>query len=84
MSFGDALGAIREREGLTQVALAERMGVSRSHLCDIEKGRKLVSPALAAEYARVLGHNERQFVRLALQDQVRKAGLDYHVEIEAA
>ena len=84
LSFGDALAAVREREDLSQVELASRMGISRSHLCDIEKGRKLVSPELAAKYANLLGHSERQFVRLALQDQLAKAGLNFKVKIEAA
>ncbi len=84
LTFGGALAAIREREGLTQVGFAEKIGVSRSHLCDIEKGRKLVSPGLAAKYAKALHHPERQFVRLALQDQIRKAGLKLKVKVEAA
>ncbi len=61
----------------------DRADSTRSHLCDIEKGRKLVSPKLAAKYANNLGHSERQFVRLALQDQVAKAGLRFEVKIEA-
>lgn len=84
LSFGAALAAVREREGLSQVELAARLGISRSHLCDLEKGRKLVSPELAAKYASTLGHSERQFVRLALQDQVAKAGLRFKVTIDAA
>ena len=82
LTFGGALAAIREREGLTQVELGNEMEISRSHLCDIEKGRKLVSPSLAAKYAKVLQHSERQFVRLALQDQIQKAGLMYRVQVE--
>jgi hypothetical protein len=34
--------------------------------------------------ARVLGYSERQFVQLALQDAMERAGLDYKVKIEAA
>jgi transcriptional regulator with XRE-family HTH domain len=84
LTFGEALEAVREREALSQVDLAERMGISRSHLCDLEKGRKLVSPGLAAEYARVLRHSESQFVRLALQDQLARAGLKLVVRVDAA
>ena len=31
------------------------LGVSRSHLCDVEKGRKVVSPERAAAWAKLLG-----------------------------
>ena len=54
--------AIREGEEESQVAFAERLGISRSHLCDIEKDRKPVSPARAAEFARILGYSKVQFV----------------------
>lgn len=73
--------SIREGEGLSQVAFARKLGISRSHLCDIEKGRKPVSAAKAAKMARKLGHSEKQFVLLALQDSMTRAGLDYQISI---
>ena len=51
---------------------------------DIEKGRKLVSAKLAVVYAKKLCASEVQYVRLAIQDQLRNAGLDYEVEIRKA
>ena len=84
LTFGRALRAVREREELTQVALAERMDVGRQTVCDLEQGRRLPSPGLAAKYAKALRHHEGQFVRLALQDQVRKAGLKFTIKVEAA
>ena len=47
-----------------QTERAVRLGVSRSHLCDLEKGRKSVSPARAAAFAAIPGYSEKQFVRL--------------------
>ena len=58
--------------------------MSKSHLCDVEKGRKTVSPERAAKWARVLGYPESVFVRLAIQGELDAAGLRYEVEIEAA
>ena len=84
LSFAMALRATREGEGLGQAEFAQRLGLSRSHLCDIEKGRKAVSPERAAEFARKLGYSERQWVRLALQDLVDRAGLRFKVEVRAA
>jgi len=66
--------AIRARLGLSQAAFARKLGVTRSYLCDLEKNRKTVSPAKAAKFARLLGYSEQQYVRLALQDALKRAG----------
>ena len=84
LSLGKFLQSIRLGEEMSQVEFAEQLGISKSHLCDIEKGRKLVSPARAAIFAKILKYSSEQFVRLALQDQVEKAGLKLKVKIEAA
>jgi DNA-binding XRE family transcriptional regulator len=84
LTFGEALAAVRDREGLGQAELARMAGVTRSTICDLEKGRTLPSPELAAKYARLLDHSEAQFVRLVFQDQVRKAGLRLRVSVKAA
>ncbi len=84
LTFGEALVAVRDREGISQADLARMAGVTRSTICDLEKGRAFPSPELAAKYARILNHSEAQFVRLAFQDQVRKAGLHLRVSVEAA
>jgi transcriptional regulator with XRE-family HTH domain len=83
LTLGGLLSAIREGEEESQVEFAERLGISKSHLCDIEKGRKMLSPARAAKFARTLRYSEAQFVRLALQDLVEEAGLDMRVQIQA-
>ena len=84
LTLGRFILSIREGEEMSQVAFAEKLGISKSHLCDIEKGRKVVSAAKAASMARILGYSEIQFVQLALQDVVKRAGLEYQVRIEAA
>jgi len=84
LSLGKFLQSIRLGEEMSQVEFADQLGISKSHLCDIEKGRKLVSPERAANYAKILRYSPEQFVRLALQDQVEKAGLKFKIKIEAA
>jgi transcriptional regulator with XRE-family HTH domain len=84
LTFGEMLSSIRLGDETTQVDFADRLGISKSHLCDIEKNRKTVSPARAARFAEVLGYNTEQFVRLALQDQIEQAGLRLIVRVEAA
>lgn len=41
--FGVRLRQLRMRKGLTQVQLAERLGLDRSYLADIERGKRNVS-----------------------------------------
>jgi transcriptional regulator with XRE-family HTH domain len=84
LTLGGALSAIREADNESLAVFAERLGVSRSHLSDIEHGRRAVSPERAARFAKALGHSQAQFVRLALQDQVRSAGLKMRVDVHAA
>jgi len=84
ITLGALIEAIRSGEEITQGELAARLGVSKSHLCDIEKGRKLVSPERASRFAELLGYSSDHFVRLALQDAVDRAGLRYRVQVTAA
>ncbi len=84
LTFGDTVRAARELIEISQVELARRLGVGRQSVCDIEKGRALVSVDKAARFAKALDHNEKLFVRLALQDQVAKAGLKLKVTVNDA
>jgi len=82
LTIGDLLCSIREGEELSMAAFAEKLGISRSHLNDIEKGRKPVSLQKAAEYAQVLGYSEQQFIRLAIQDLLARNDLEeYEVDL---
>jgi transcriptional regulator with XRE-family HTH domain len=60
------------------------LGISKSHLNDLEKGRKAVSPERAARFAACLGYSEARFVKLALQDLVDRGGLKLLVDVRAA
>ena len=84
LSLGAALSGIRESDGESLSQFAVRLGISRTHLCDIEQGRRTVSPERAARFAKALKQHQAQFVRLALQDQVRNAGLRLKVDVHAA
>jgi len=77
------LWAIRKSKGLPQVKFAEVLNISPQHLCDIEHGRKVVSPKLAASYAEKLGYSKEQFIRLSLQDIVDRDDLGFVVELRS-
>jgi hypothetical protein len=50
----------------------------------MEKGRQLVSPALAARIANKAGMSVQIAVAACLQDQVKKAKLDLIVNLKAS
>lgn len=84
LSLGGLLESLRLGEELSQAAFAKKLGISSSHLCDIEKGRKVVGPERAARFAVILGRSPEQFVRLSLQELVNGAGLNMKVNVGAA
>src|SRR5262245_58170126 len=81
LTFGRLLAAIRRGEAETQAVFAARLGIPKQHLSDIEHGRRGVSVERAAAWAAVLGYHAGQFVELALQAQVRAAGLPFTVTV---
>lgn len=84
LTLGSFILAIRQGEELSQVEFAKTLGVSRQVLCDIEHGRRIISPKKAAEFADLLGYSKKQFVRLCLQDMIDRDRLGLIVEIENA
>lgn len=83
-TLGKLLWSIRVSEDWTQDEMAVRLQITKSHLCDIEKGRKAISPERAELFAKKLKYPPKQFVRLALQDLLNQAGLKYSITVAAA
>lgn len=83
-TLGGLLESIREGEEISQIDFAKKLHISPSHLCDIEKGRKVVSPERAVKFATILHRSEEQFVRLSLQGMLDEAGLKMTVHVQAA
>lgn len=84
LTLGGLLESLRVAEELPQTTFARKLGISASHLCDIEKGRKVVSPERAARFAKILRRSSEQFVRLSLQELVDEAGLKMKVNVDSA
>ena len=82
LTLGSFILAIRQGEELSQVEFAKVLGVSRQILCDIEHGRRIISPKKAAEYAALLGYSKKQFIRLCLQDLLNREGFSLIVDIQ--
>jgi transcriptional regulator with XRE-family HTH domain len=81
LTLGKLIWAIRQSDEISQKEFAHQLKITKQHLCDIERGRKFVSPKLAAKYAEILGYSTAQFIRLSLQDLVDREGLNVQVEI---
>ncbi len=81
MSFGGFLRGARASKDMSQVELANLLGIARSTLCDIEKGRHLVSPTMAAKIAKHCGLSTEMAITLAFQDQLDRANLKLKVAV---
>ena len=84
LTFAKALQSTRLADELSQAQCALMLGISRAHLCDIEKGRRMVSPARAAQFAKRLGYHPLQWAQIAAEDWLKHEGFRGSVTIEAA
>jgi len=82
ISFGDMIHSYRVAQELTQVEMSLLLDISKQDLCNIEKGRKLVSVERAVMFAKALNFSIKVFAKYALQDQLTKAGLKGEVIIQ--
>lgn len=84
LTFGDMVASLRKSDGISQSALAEKLGMTPQNLSDIENGRKGVSLKKAAEFAKALGYSEALFVEKAIQQELKRDGFNYEVHLEAS
>lgn len=84
LTFGELLHSIREGEEETLAVFAERLGVSRQYLHQLEHGKRCASPEQAARFAELLGYGELGFVKLCLQDLINRAGIKATIDVRAA
>jgi antitoxin HigA-1 len=79
LTFGSLVRSVRETEELTQEDMAAKLGVSKSHVSDVENGRKKVSIERAARWAEALGYPPAQFVQLVAQEELDAIGVKLKV-----
>ena len=80
-TFAIYMRGMRASKDMNQVEMAKFLGVSKSTLCDIEKGRQNVSPKLAFKIAKKCGHSEELAVKVAVDDILRNSGINFKVEL---
>ncbi len=81
LSVGEFLHTWRLTEELSLKDFGKLAGLSIANLCDIEKGRKGVSPEKAEKIAKAIGVPPELLVRLSIEADLQAAGLRYEVEI---
>lgn len=84
LTVGDFLRTWRVSEEMSLRAFGERVGLSVANLCDIEKGRKGISPGKAEQIANAIGVPPSLLVRLALQEQLKGCAGRYKADVKPA
>ena len=84
LTVGEFLHTWRASEEMTLRKFGKLVGISVANLCDIEKGRKGVSPEKAEQIAKAIGVPPALLVRLAIEQSLDAAGLKYRIDIKPA
>ena len=74
----------RLSQEMSQSAFALKLGMSRANLCDIEMGRKGVSPEKVAQIAKIIGYSVNVLVEMAIEEQLAASGLKFTVSLKPA
>jgi transcriptional regulator with XRE-family HTH domain len=64
---GNLLAGARLKAGLTQGQLAKKLGIRQNMVSDYERGRRSLSPGMAARFSDVLHIRKSRFQRRAEQ-----------------
>jgi transcriptional regulator with XRE-family HTH domain len=84
LTVGELLHTWRVAEETSLKEFGKLIGMSVPNLCDVEKGRKGVSPEKAEQIAKAIGVPSALLVRLSIEESLRAAGLKYTVEVKPA
>lgn len=84
MTFGSLVRSLRLSDEISQSALAEKIGVSKQFLSDVEHNRRDVGIAFAKKISGALGYSIEPFIELLIRDQLRRQHLHYSVELKKA
>lgn len=81
LTLADLLMIYREDREITQIQMANKLGISKQKLCDFEKGRRLPSVKMVAKWAKMLKHPQSVWIQVVLQDQLRRNNVKLKVSI---
>lgn len=83
-TFGSMIKALRLSDESNLQEYADRLGISRQQLSDIEHGTRVISEEKAAAFASKLGHSGKSFIRQVIEDRLARQGLKFTVELDDA
>lgn len=75
LTGAEVVKSLRECLAMTQVELAKKVGVSKVIICDIEKGRRLISGKMSIKLAHALDYTPEAMFEIAKNDEAKKLGL---------
>lgn len=79
LTLGRALKADRLASELTQEELASKVGVTRQAIYGFESERDFPSYSTLKKLAKVFDMDEASYVRLLVQDLIRKKGIEGYI-----
>jgi len=84
MTFGGLVRSLRMSDAISQVALANKLGVSKQFLSDVEHNRKDIGISFAKKISDALGYSIEPLIELLIRDQLKQQDLHYTVELKKA
>ena len=82
-TLGNMIASLRQCDDISQTALAEKVGVSKQFLSNVENNKKSVGIKFVQKIASVLDYPVEPFLELMVRDQIKKEGLKVLVKITA-
>lgn len=79
MTFGDVIKTHRQCENWSQVDTARKLGMSKQHLSNYERGRTFPSLEKANEMALLLGIHPEYLIKKLINDQLKRSNLSMKV-----
>lgn len=67
-----ALTRARQHRGIEQKWLAEKLGISNVHLCNLEKGKAKPSFEMLRDWCKALGYTVRVDIRPTMKEVIRQ------------
>lgn len=83
-TLGNMIASLRQCDGISQKGLAEKTGVSKQFLSNVENNKKNVGIKFVKKIAKALDYPVEPFLELLIRDQIKKEGLNVEVKITAA
>ena len=65
--FGEKLGTLRERQGVSLKQLGDKIGVSKSYIWKLEQGKRMPNVVMVIKIANIFGVTTDQLVRDELE-----------------